>query len=140
MKKFTITTAIPYASGKSHIGNVYEDVLADAIARYKRKKGYDVYFQVGLDEHGLKIEEKAREKGISPQEHVDNIVVEFKDMLDIMSCRGYDHTGYYFDDKIMLGHKRLAIIDINDGNHFDVYKEYKFKVYDENNYEKIKTL
>ena len=51
MKKYCITTAIPYASGKSHIGNVYEDVLADSIARYKRLKGYDVYFQVGLDEH-----------------------------------------------------------------------------------------
>ena len=79
MGKFYITTAIPYASGKSHIGNVYEDVLADAIARYHRKHGDDVYFQVGLDEHGLKIEEKAKEKGISPQEHVDNIVVEFKE-------------------------------------------------------------
>ena len=67
MGKFYITTAIPYASGKSHIGNVYEDVLADVIARYHRKHGDDVYFQVGLDEHGLKIEEKAKEKGISPQ-------------------------------------------------------------------------
>ena len=85
MKKFTITTAIPYASGKSHIGNVYEDVLADVIARYHRKHGDDVYFQVGLDEHGLKIEEKAKEKGISPQEHVDSIAVEFKEMLDLLN-------------------------------------------------------
>ena len=85
MGKFCVTTAIPYASGKSHIGNVYEDVLADAIARYHRKKGDDVYFQVGLDEHGLKIEEKARERGISPQEHVDSIVVEFKEMLDLLN-------------------------------------------------------
>ena len=85
MGKFYITTAIPYASGKSHIGNVYEDVLADAIARYHRKLGDDVYFQVGLDEHGLKIEEKAKEKGISPQEHVDGIAVEFKEMLDILN-------------------------------------------------------
>ncbi len=85
MGKFYITTAIPYASGKSHIGNVYEDVLADAIARYHRKHGDDVYFQVGLDEHGLKIEEKAREKGISPQEHVDGIATEFKDMLDLLN-------------------------------------------------------
>ena len=89
MGKFYITTAIPYASGKSHIGNVYEDVLADAIARYRRKKGDDVYFQVGLDEHGLKIEEKAREAGISPQEHVDKIAVEFKEMLDILNI-SYD--------------------------------------------------
>ena len=85
MGKYYITTAIPYASGKSHIGNVYEDVLADAIARYHRKHGDDVYFQVGLDEHGLKIEEKAREKGVSPQEHVDNIAVEFKEMLDLLN-------------------------------------------------------
>ena len=85
MGKFYITTAIPYASGKSHIGNVYEDVLADAIARYHRKKGDDVYFQVGLDEHGLKIEEKAKEKGVSPQEHVDAIAVEFKEMLDLLN-------------------------------------------------------
>ena len=85
MGKFYITTAIPYASGKSHIGNVYEDVLADAIARYHRKKGDDVYFQVGLDEHGLKIEEKAKSLGITPQEHVDNIAKEFKEMLDLLN-------------------------------------------------------
>ena len=85
MGKFYITTAIPYASGKSHIGNVYEDVLADAIARYHRKHGDDVYFQVGLDEHGLKIEEKAKENGVTPQEYVDNIVVEFKEMLDLLN-------------------------------------------------------
>ncbi len=85
MGKFYITTAIPYASGKSHIGNVYEDVLADAIARYHRKHGDDVYFQVGLDEHDIKIEEKAKEKGVSPQEHVDSIIVEFKEMLDLLN-------------------------------------------------------
>ncbi len=89
MGKFYITTAIPYASGKSHIGNVYEDVLADAIARYHRKKKDDVYFQVGLDEHGLKIEEKAKEKGISPQEHVDLIAKDFREMLDILNI-SYD--------------------------------------------------
>ena len=85
MGKYCITTAIPYASGKSHIGNVYEDVLADAIARYHRKHGDDVYFQVGLDEHGLKIEEKAKAAGISPQEYVDKIAVDFKEMLDILN-------------------------------------------------------
>ncbi len=85
MSKFMITTAIPYASGKSHIGNVYEDVLADAIARYHRKHGDDVYFQVGLDEHGLKIETKAKEAGISPQEYVDEIAVNFKEMLDLLN-------------------------------------------------------
>ncbi len=85
MSKYMITTAIPYASGKSHIGNVYEDVLADAIARYHRKHGDDVYFQVGLDEHGLKIETKAKEAGISPQEYVDEIAVNFKEMLDLLN-------------------------------------------------------
>ena len=85
MSKFMITTAIPYASGKSHIGNVYEDVLADAIARYHRKHGDDVYFQVGLDEHGLKIETKAKEAGVSPQEYVDEIAVTFKEMLDLLN-------------------------------------------------------
>ena len=85
MSKYMITTAIPYASGKSHIGNVYEDVLADAIARYHRKRGDDVYFQVGLDEHGLKIETKANEAGVSPQEYVDKIAVTFKEMLDLLN-------------------------------------------------------
>lgn len=84
-KKFYITTALPYASGKSHIGNVYEDVLADSIARYKRQDGYDVHFQVGLDEHGLKIETKAKEAGITPQEYVDNISVGFRGMLDLLN-------------------------------------------------------
>ena len=85
MGKFMVTTAIPYASGKSHIGNVYEDVLADAIARFHRKHGDDVYFQVGLDEHGLKIETKAKEVGVSPQEYVDKISVTFKEMLDLLN-------------------------------------------------------
>ena len=85
MKKYCITTAIPYASGKSHIGNVYEDVLADSIARYKRLKGYDVYFQVGLDEHGEKIAQKAQELGVKPQEYVDSIFGDFKEMLDVLN-------------------------------------------------------
>ena len=89
MKKFCITTAIPYASGKSHIGNVYEDVLADSIARYKRLKGYDVYFQVGLDEHGQKIDDKAKEMGVDPQKYVDDISVVFKEMLDLLNI-SYD--------------------------------------------------
>ena len=89
MKKFCVTTAIPYASGKSHIGNVYEDVLADSIARYKRLKGYDVYFQVGLDEHGQKIDDKAKELGVDPQKYVDDIAAVFKDMLDLLNI-SYD--------------------------------------------------
>ena len=71
--KFYMTTAIAYTSGKPHIGNTYEIVLADAIARYKRLEGYDVYFQTGTDEHGQKIELKAEEKGITPKKFVDEV-------------------------------------------------------------------
>ena len=70
-KKFYLTTAIAYTSSKPHIGNTYDIVLADMIARYKRMQGYDVFFQTGSDEHGQKIGEKAAEKGISPKEYVD---------------------------------------------------------------------
>ncbi len=77
-KKFYITTAIAYASSKPHIGNAYDIVLADMIARYKRLKGFDVYFMTGSDEHGQKIEEKAKEKGISPKEYVDNAADQIK--------------------------------------------------------------
>ena len=72
-EKYYISTAIAYTSGKPHIGNTYEIILADAIARYKRFKGYDVYFQTGTDEHGEKIQLKAEDKGITPQEFVDDI-------------------------------------------------------------------
>ena len=68
--KYYITTAIAYASGKPHIGNTYEIVLADAIARFKRQEGFEVYFQTGTDEHGQKIEQKAQEAGITPKEYV----------------------------------------------------------------------
>ena len=84
-EKFYISTAIAYASSKPHIGNTYEIVLADAIARYKRFQGYDVYFQTGTDEHGEKIELKAKEAGISPQEYVDNISGQIKNIWDIMN-------------------------------------------------------
>ena len=77
-QKYYITTAIAYTSGKPHIGNTYEIVLADAIARYKRSQGYDVFFQTGTDEHGQKIELKAEEAGISPKEFVDNVSGEIK--------------------------------------------------------------
>ena len=72
-KKFYITTAIAYTSSKPHIGNAYDIVLADMIARYKKMMGYDVFLQTGSDEHGQKIEEKAKAAGISPKEYVDNI-------------------------------------------------------------------
>ena len=88
-EKYYITTAIAYTSSKPHIGNTYEIVLADAIARYKRQKGYDVYFQTGTDEHGEKIQRKAEEKGINPQEYVDDIAGQIKDIWDCMNT-SYD--------------------------------------------------
>ena len=88
-KKFYISTAIAYASGKPHIGNSYEIVLADAIARYKRQQGFDVYFQTGTDEHGQKIEEKAFNAGLTPQEFVDDMSNEIKHIWDIMNT-SYD--------------------------------------------------
>ena len=77
-EKYYITTAIAYASGIPHIGNSYEVVMADAIARYKRQQGYDVFFQTGTDEHGLKIEQKAVAAGVSPKEYVDNVAGSIK--------------------------------------------------------------
>ena len=87
--KYYITTAIAYTSGKPHIGNTYEAVLADSIARFKRKDGYDVFFQTGTDEHGQKIELKAQEAGISPQEYVDKVAGEVKRLWDLMGT-SYD--------------------------------------------------
>ncbi len=88
-KKYYISTAIAYTSGKPHIGNTYEIVLADAIARYKRQKGFDVYFQTGTDEHGEKIELKAKERGISPKEFVDEVSTEIRRIWDVMNT-SYD--------------------------------------------------
>ena len=88
-KPYYITTAIAYTSGKPHIGNTYEIVLADSIARYKREQGYDVRFQTGTDEHGQKIEQKAEAAGVSPQEFVDNVAGEIKRIWDLMNT-SYD--------------------------------------------------
>lgn len=87
--KYYITTAIAYASGKPHIGNTYEIILADSIARFKRQEGYDVFFQTGTDEHGQKIEIKAQEAGISPKEYVDQVVGSIKGIWDLMNS-SYD--------------------------------------------------
>ena len=84
-KPYYISTAIAYTSAKPHIGNTYEIVLADAIARYKRQAGFDVYFQTGTDEHGLKIQQKAEAAGITPQEYVDNVAAQIKDIWDLMN-------------------------------------------------------
>ena len=88
-EKFYMTTAIAYTSGKPHIGNTYEIVLADSIARFKRQMGYDVFFQTGTDEHGMKIEEKAKDAGITPKQFVDNVSTEIKRIWDLMNT-SYD--------------------------------------------------
>ena len=88
-EKYYISTAIAYTSGKPHIGNIYEIILADSIARYKRLKGYDVYFQTGTDEHGEKIEIKAKNVGKTPKDFVDGIAGEIKDIWNLMNI-SYD--------------------------------------------------
>ncbi len=88
--KYYITTAIAYTSGKPHIGNTYEIVLADSIARFKRQEGYDVYFQTGTDEHGQKIQEKAEKTGVTPQKYVDQVAAQVKDIWDMMNS-SYDN-------------------------------------------------
>ncbi len=88
-EKFYLTTAIPYCSGKPHIGNTYEVILTDAIARYKRQQGYDVFFLTGTDEHGIKIETKAKELGITPQEFVDGVNAKVKEIWSLVGA-SYD--------------------------------------------------
>ena len=90
MRKFYLTTAIAYTSAVPHIGNVYEAILADAICRYKRFKGYDVHFQTGTDEHGQKIQEKAMAAGVTPQVYVDGIANEIRAIYDRVNV-SYDY-------------------------------------------------
>lgn len=119
-EKYYITTAIAYTSGKPHIGNTYEFVLADAIARYKRSKGYDVYFQTGTDEHGQKIELKAEEAGITPKEYVDKVAAQVKEIADLMNT-SYDHfirtTDDYHEKQVQKIFKKLY-------DKGDIYKGY----------------
>ena len=84
-EKYYITTAIAYTSRKPHIGNSYEIVLTDAIARYKRMQGYDVFFLTGTDEHGQKIEEYAKNAGVSPKEYVDKVAGEIRGICDLLN-------------------------------------------------------
>ena len=109
-KPYYVTTAIAYTSGKPHIGNTYEIVLADSIARFKRAQGYDVRFQTGTDEHGLKIEEKAKAAGIKPQEYVDGIASEIKSIWDLMNT-SYDKfirtTDEYHEKQVQKIFKKL---------------------------------
>ena len=123
--KYYITTAIAYTSGKPHIGNTYEIVLADAIARYKRSQGYDVFFQTGTDEHGQKIELKAEEAGITPKEYVDNVAGEIKRIWDLMNT-SYDKfirtTDDYHEKEVQKIFKKLY-------DQGDIYKGYYEGIY-----------
>lgn len=109
-EKYYITTAIAYTSGKPHIGNTYEIVLADAIARYKRSQGYDVFFQTGTDEHGQKIELKAEEAGVTPKDYVDKVAGEVKAIWDMMNT-SYDKfirtTDDYHEKQVQKIFKKL---------------------------------
>ena len=108
--KYYITTAITYTSGKPHIGNTYEAVLADSIARFKRKDGYDVFFQTGTDEHGQKIEIKAQEAGVTPKEYVDKVSSSIRDIWDMMGT-SYDKfirtTDDYHEKQVQKIFKKL---------------------------------
>ncbi|MDY2790654.1 MAG: methionine--tRNA ligase [Lachnospiraceae bacterium] len=109
-KPFYMTTAIAYASGKPHIGNTYEIVLADSIARFKRQQGYDVFFQTGTDEHGQKVELKAEEKGVTPKEFVDDVSGQIKSIWDLMNT-SYDKfirtTDSYHEKQVQKIFKKL---------------------------------
>ena len=119
-KPYYISTAIAYTSGKPHIGNTYEVVLADSIARFKRQQGYDVYFQTGTDEHGQKIEIKAEEAGITPKEFVDNVAGGIKNIWDLMNT-SYDKfirtTDEYHEKQVQKIFKKLY-------DQGDIYKGY----------------
>ena len=121
-EKYYISTAIAYTSGKPHIGNTYEIILADAIARFKRLQGYDVYFQTGTDEHGEKIELKAKEAGITPQEYVDNVAGVIKNIWDKMNT-SYDRFVRTTDKKHEQEVQKIFKKMYDNG---DIYKgEYK---------------
>ena len=119
-KKFYMTTAIAYTSGKPHIGNTYEFVLADAIARYKRSQGYDVWFQTGTDEHGQKIELKAKDAGMEPQAFVDGVAAQVKEIADMMNT-SYDYfirtTDDYHEKQVQKMFKKMY-------EKGDIYKGY----------------
>ncbi len=117
-KPYYISTAIAYTSAKPHIGNTYEIVLADSIARYKRMTGYDVYFQTGTDEHGIKIQQKAEAAGITPQEYVDNVAGEIHKIWDLMNTT-YDKFVRTTDEEHMKKVQRIFKKMYDKG---DIYK------------------
>ena len=148
-KKYYITTAIAYTSGKPHIGNTYEAVLADSIARFKRQQGYDVFFQTGTDEHGQKIELKAEEAGVTCKEFVDKVSGEIKNIWDLMNTSydkfirttDADHekqvqkiflqdNGKLYTDSMLKYHVNIMIYenDIRDdkGNYFE-FRTHRFR-------------
>ncbi len=117
-EKFYITTAIAYASRKPHFGNTYEAIMTDAYARYKRQRGYDVFMCTGTDEHGQKIEEYAKEAGISPKEYVDKVAGEVRTLWDKMNVK-YDHFIRTTDDYHETAVKKIFTKFYNNG---DIYK------------------
>ncbi len=119
-KPYYITTAIAYTSGKPHIGNTYEAILADAIARFKRKQGFDVFYQTGTDEHGQKIQEKAQAAGVTPQAYVDKVAGEIKDIWDLVET-SYDKFIRTTDADHM---KQVAKIFKKFYDQGDIYKSY----------------
>ncbi len=119
-EKFYLTTAIAYASRKPHFGNTYEVIMADAVARYKRERGYDVFFCTGTDEHGQKIENLANEAGITPKAYVDGVAGEIKDIWDLMNS-SYDHFIRTTDDYHVDTVRKMFTRFYNQG---DIYKGY----------------
>ncbi len=124
-KPYYITTAIAYTSGKPHIGNTYEAILADAIARFKRKQGYDVFFQTGTDEHGQKIQEKAEGAGVTPQAFVDGVAKEIQDIWDLVGT-SYDKfmrttDGYHEEQVAKMFKKFYDNGDIYKGEYEGLY-------------------
>ncbi len=117
-EKFYITTAIAYASSKPHIGNTYEVIATDAIARYKRQRGYDVFFCTGTDEHGQKIENQAKDAGITPKEYVDGVAAKIKEIWDLMDS-SYDHFIRTTDDYHEAAVKKIFTRMLEKG---DIYK------------------
>ena len=117
-EKFYMTTAVAYASKKPHFGNTYEAIMTDALARYRRERGYDVFMCTGTDEHGQKIEDLARDAGITPQKYVDNVSGEIKDLWDKMNVQ-YDHFIRTTDDYHETAVKKMFTRFYNQG---DIYK------------------
>ena len=117
-EKYYITTAIAYASKKPHFGNTYEAIMTDALARYKKEMGYDVFFCTGTDEHGQKIEDLAREANITPKLYVDNVAGEIKTLWDNMNVK-YDHFIRTTDDYHENAVKKIFTRFLEKG---DIYK------------------